>query len=322
MPTELMLGGVLVAVFILYALFGGADFGGGVWDLLASGPRAAEQRALIARAIGPVWEVNHVWLIIGLVVLFSGFPRAFAALMVGLHVPLTLLLLGIVFRGTAFTFRAYDARGDRVQRRWGLVFSGASVLSPALLGLCVGAVAMEDLAAWTSPFALAVGALALCLFAFLAAVYLTAETSAPALQEDFRRRALGAGGVLFLSALIVLGLARQSAPRVWAELTGSPFAWVFHGATAVAAGVAFGWLLARRFGRARVAAAAQGALIVAGGAASLYPSLGAPGLTLQSAAAGAATQRALLVALAGGGALILPSLFLLWRVFQSPPRPG
>ena len=214
MPTELMLGGVLVAVFILYALFGGADFGGGVWDLLASGPRAAEQRALIARAIGPVWEVNHVWLIIGLVVLFSGFPRAFAALMVGLHVPLTLLLLGIVFRGTAFTFRAYDARGDRVQRRWGLVFSGASVLSPALLGLCVGAVAMEDLAAWTSPFALAVGALALCLFAFLAAVYLTAETSAPALQEDFRRRALGAGGAVFLAALAVLGLARDGAPRV------------------------------------------------------------------------------------------------------------
>ena len=184
MSTELVLGGVLVAAFVLYALFGGADFGGGVWDLLASGPRKAEQRALIAKALGPVWEVNHVWLIIGVVVLFAAFPRAFAALSVALHVPLTLLLLGIVFRGTAFTFRTYDARGDVVQRRWGLVFSVASVLSPALLGMCVGAVVGGLIRVegrlvtggffrpWLTPFALAVGALALCLFAFLAAVYL------------------------------------------------------------------------------------------------------------------------------------------------------
>lgn len=320
MPTELMLGGVLVGAFILYALFGGADFGGGVWDLLASGPRADEQRALIARAMGPVWEVNHVWLIIGLVVLFSGFPRAFAALMVGLHVPLTLLLLGIVFRGAAFTFRAYDARGERVQRRWGLVFSGASVLSPALLGLCVGALASDDLSAWRSPFAVAVGALTLSLFAFLAAVYLPAETRVVALQEDFRRRALGAGVVVFFMALLVAGLARQEAPHVWRGLTTSPFALVLQGATAVAALLAFAWLLARRFWLARVAAATQGALVVAGWAASQYPRLGA-GLTLQSAAAGAATQRALLGALAAGAMLILPSLLWLWRVFQSPP-PG
>ncbi|HEX8539603.1 MAG TPA: cytochrome d ubiquinol oxidase subunit II, partial [Cystobacter sp.] len=212
MPTELLLGGVLVAALILYALFGGADFGGGVWDLLASGPRQARQRELIARALGPVWEVNHVWLILAVVILFSAFPRAFAALSVALHVPLTLLLLGIIFRGTAFTFRTYDARGDAVQRRWGLVFSMASVLSPALLGMCVGAVVSGDIrvqgltvvsgffSAWLSPFALAVGALALCLFAFLAAVYLTAETREPGLQEDFRKRALGAGVAVFLAA--------------------------------------------------------------------------------------------------------------------------
>ena len=166
MATELWLGSALVVAFILYALFGGADFGGGVWDLLASGPRQAEQRALIARALGPVWEVNHVWLIIGVVILFGGFPRAFAALTVTLHVPLTLLLLGIVFRGTAFTFRTYDARGDQVQRRWGFVFSVASILSPALLGMCVGAVVGGELqgrapegvsSAWWTPFALAVG---------------------------------------------------------------------------------------------------------------------------------------------------------------------
>ena len=332
MSTELWLGGALVAAFVLYALFGGADFGGGVWDLLASGPRKAEQRALIAKALGPVWEVNHVWLIIGVVILFSAFPRAFAALSVALHVPLTLLLLGIVFRGTAFTFRTYDMRGDRVQRRWGLVFSVASVLSPALLGMCVGAVVSGDIrvqglavvsgffSAWLSPFALAVGALALCLFAFLAAVYLTAETHEPGLQEDFRKRALGAGVAVFLAALGVLVLAREGAPRVWEGLTGSPFALVLHAATAVAAVAAFGLLLARRFWPARVAAAAQVGLIVAGWAASQYPYLVVPDLTLQGTAASVATQRALLVALAVGAALILPSLFFLLRVFQSAPR--
>ncbi|MCY1082477.1 cytochrome d ubiquinol oxidase subunit II [Archangium lansingense] len=331
MSTELSLGGALVAAFVLYALFGGADFGGGVWDLLASGPRKAEQRALIAKALGPVWEVNHVWLIIGIVILFSGFPKAFAALSVALHVPLTLLLLGIVFRGTAFTFRTYDARGDAVQRRWGLVFSIASVLSPALLGMCVGAVVSGDIrvqgltvvsgffSAWLSPFALAVGALALCLFAFLAAVYLTAETHEPGLREDFRRRALGAGVAVFLAAFGVLVLAREGAPRVWSGLTGSPFALALHAGTAVTAVLAFGLLLARRFWPARVAAAAQVGFIVMGWAASQYPYLVVPDLTLQGAAASAATQRALLVALGVGAALIIPSLLFLLRVFQSPP---
>ncbi|WNG40780.1 cytochrome d ubiquinol oxidase subunit II [Archangium violaceum] len=332
MPTELLLGGVLVAAFVLYALFGGADFGGGVWDLLASGPRKAEQRALISKALGPVWEVNHVWLIIGIVILFSAFPRAFAVLSVALHIPLTLLLLGIVFRGTAFTFRTYDARGDRVQRRWGLVFSVASVLSPALLGMCVGAVVSGDIrvrgsvvesgffAGWLSPFALAVGLLALCLFAFLAAVYLLAETREPALQEDFRKRALGAGVAVFLAAFGVLVLAREGAPRVWSGLTDSPFALALHAATAVAAVAAFGLLLTRRFWLARVAAAAQVGLIVVGWAVSQYPYLVVPDLTVQETAAPEPTLRALLVALAVGAALILPSLLFLLRVFQSSPR--
>ncbi len=332
MSTELALGGALVAAFVIYSLFGGADFGGGVWDLLASGPRKAEQRALIAKAIGPVWEVNHVWLIIGVVILFAGFPRAFAVLSVALHVPLTLLLLGIVFRGTAFTFRTYDERGDAVQRRWGLVFSLASVLSPALLGMLVGAVVsgrirVEGKAvvsgffeAWLTPFSLAVGALALCLFAFLAAVYLTAETREEALREDFRRRALGAGGAVFLAAFGVLALAREGAPRVWAGLTGSPFALALHGVTAVAAVLAFALLLARRFGLARVAAAAQVAFIVSGWAVSQYPYLVVPDVTLEGVAASPATQRLLLVALGVGGVIILPSLLLLLRVFR--PAPG
>ncbi|XXF77622.1 cytochrome d ubiquinol oxidase subunit II [Myxococcaceae bacterium GXIMD 01537] len=328
MSTEQVLGFLVAGAFLLYALFGGADFGGGVWDLLASGPRKQAQRALIASAIGPVWEVNHVWLIAGVVLLFGGFPRAFAVLSVALHLPLTLFLLGIVFRGAAFTFRAYDDRGDAAQRRWGLVFSVASVLAPALLGMCVGAVVGGDIrvegravtggfvAPWTTPFALAVGLLALCLFAYLAAVYLTHEAGAGALQEDFRRRALGAGGAVFAAAFGVLGLAREGAPRVWEGLIHSPFALALHGATALSALAAFGLLWTRRFQAARVAAALQVGFIVLGWAVSQYPYLVVPDVTLAAASASPGVQRLLVGAAGLGLVLVVPSIVLLLRVFQ------
>jgi cytochrome bd ubiquinol oxidase subunit II len=335
MPTELLLGFAVAGTFVLYSLFGGADFGGGVWDLLAAGPRKAEQRALIARAIGPVWEVNHVWLIVGLVLLFSGFSRAFAVLTVALHVPLTLLLLGIVFRGTAFTFRTYDARGDLVQRRWGLVFSVASVISPVLLGMCVGAVASGRIRVegrvvvsgffepWLTSFSVAVGVLALCLFAFLAAVYLTAEADSEPLSEDFRRRALAAGAAVFLAALAVLLLAREGAPRVWGGLMQEPFALALHGVTAVSAVATFVLLWRRRFRWARITAAVQAGFIVLGWAASQYPYLVVPDVTVQAAAVSPNVLRMLLVAIVVGAALVVPSIVLLLRIFEArPPRSG
>jgi len=116
MGTELALGGAIFVALCLYFVLAGADFGGGVWDLLATGPRAERQRAAVAHAIGPVWEANHVWLILVVVILFSGFPRAFAAVSVALHVPLTLFLVGVVLRGASFAFRGFDATGDRAQR--------------------------------------------------------------------------------------------------------------------------------------------------------------------------------------------------------------
>jgi cytochrome d ubiquinol oxidase subunit II len=334
MSTEAVLGFAVAGTFVLYALFGGADFGGGVWDLLARGPRKQEQRALIAHALGPVWEVNHIWLIVGLVLMFSGFPRAFSVLTVALHVPLTLLMLGIVFRGAAFTFRTYDTRGDAVQRQWGLVFSIASVIAPLLLGMCVGAVVGGTIrvegrvvvsgffASWLSPFAWAVGVLALCLFAFLAAVYLTHESPTPALREDFRRRALGAGVAVFVAALAVLLLAREGAPRVWQGLLHSPYALLIHAGTAVAAVTAFALLWTRRFAWARLAAALQVGFIILGWAASQHPYLVVPDVTLSSAAASPNAQRVLLVALAVGALTVVPSLVLFFRVFRPGPAPS
>ena len=119
---RLLVATVMLLSLVIYVLFGGADYGAGVWDLLAAGPRAAEQRYLIAHAIGPVWETNHVWLIIVIVLMFTGFPAAFSTIMTTLHVPLSLMLICVVLRGSAFTFRSYE-NSAVAKERWNRVFS-------------------------------------------------------------------------------------------------------------------------------------------------------------------------------------------------------
>lgn len=325
MTSEVALGAVLLVALILYFLLGGADFGGGVWDLLATGPRRAAQRVAIEHALGPVWEPNHVWLILVVVVLFTGFPRAFAALATGLYVPLTLFLLGIVLRGSAFAFRHADA--DRARLTWGRVFSIASVISPFLLGAMVATIAAGRAGAgaataWLSPFALSAGALSLTLAAFLAATYLTVEVTDPALRDDFRRRALGAGATTAVWAAAALLLARHEAPLIFAGLTARPFTWPLHAATALAALGALAALFRRRFRLARVLAASQVALVIAGWAASQYPALVPPDLTLATAAAPARTRQLLLIVLGAGAPLLIPSLWILYRVFKRSPSPA
>ncbi len=169
MSLEFLIAGAMLVSLTFYALLAGADYGGGVWDLFARGSRANEQRALIAHAMGPIWEANHVWLILVVVVLFTAFPVAFATIAAALHIPLTLLLIGIVLRGSAFTFRTYDSQRDSVQRRWSRVFSIASIITPVLLGVIVGAlssgtihlengtVASGFITSWLTPFPFAVG---------------------------------------------------------------------------------------------------------------------------------------------------------------------
>ena len=328
MPLETIIAGVIVASLILYALLGGADYGGGVWDLLAFGTRAPEQRALIARAIAPVWEANHVWLILVIVILFTAFPPAFAAISTALHIPLTLLLIGIVLRGTTFTFRAHDVQRDNVQRRWSLLFSIASIITPLLLGIALGAIASGTIrvangvvgsgffSSWLAPFPVGVGFFALSLFAFLAAVYLTLETSDHELQEDFRLRALIAGGAVALLAWIVFLLAGTGAPTVRAGISRSWWALALHLFTAAFAVSAFYSLWTKRYRWARVCAAAQVTLILLGWALAQYPHLVEPDITIASAAAPRTTLQLLLGALAAGAILLFPSYYYLFRVFK------
>jgi cytochrome d ubiquinol oxidase subunit II len=335
----MLVAGVLMISLNAYALLGGADFGGGVWDLLASGPRRERQRRLIADAIGPVWEANHVWLILVVVLLFTCFPAVFSRLAILLHIPLTLMLIGIVLRGSAFTFRSYDDQADQAQRRWGRVFAIASLITPLLLGTMIGAVAAARLALpdwatrgtqadffsiylapWLNPFTLATGCFALFLFAFLAAVYLTMEAREIELKEDFRRRALVAGVCVFLAAAGALLLAsgeESGAPLMWHGLARSGWALGFHLATGAAAVMALLSLWYRRYSLARIAAAAQVSFILWGWAMAQFPYLVPPDLTIQETAAPAVTLKLVLMALAVGAVVLVPSLYYLFRVFKS-----
>ncbi len=326
MPAyELVALVVLLGVFA-YALLGGADFGGGVWDLLARGPRKEAQRRVIDAAMGPVWEANHVWLIFIIVLLFTAFPPAFAAMNVALFWPFHLVLAGIVLRGAAFVFRAHGHEAAAVPFAWGRVFGAASVITPVLLGSCLGAISSGQVRVtngevapggeivWLSPFPLAVGLLALAVCAYLAAVYITLETEG-VLREDFRRKGFAAwfvGGVISISTLL---LARTEAPRLWEALTTLPAGLVVVAGILLAPASALA-LWRRRFVWARVFAAGQVVLLLSGWAMAQWPFLIYPDLTVADAAAPPPTLRALLLVVPIGMALLIPSLWYLFAVFK------
>ena len=352
----LVLAAVLLLSLIAYALLGGADYGGGVWDLFARGERQERQRSLIAEAIGPVWEANHVWLILVVVLLFTVFPPAFSRLTTVLHIPLALMLIGIVLRGSAFTFRTYDDRRSSAQRRWGRTFAMASVLTPVLLGVCIGAIASgrageswallarlrecravggpaadcsEALTAasfgavyvesWLTPFAVGTGFLALAMFAFLAAVYLTVEAPDDDLRRDFRRRALAAAGVTAGVAVLLPTLAVDDSNVTRRLVAGSWWSIPLLFATAAMAAIAIRSLVRERYHLARIAAAGVVTLVLTGWAAAQFPYLVPPDLTIAAAAAPRSTQRLIAWALALGAVVLIPSLAYLFKVFKGKP---
>jgi cytochrome d ubiquinol oxidase subunit II len=322
--------GVIMVALNFYVLFGGADFGGGVWDFFARGERQKAQRDLISTALAPIWEANHVWLILVIVLLFTCFPAAFSAIAITLDIPLTLMLIGIVLRGSAFIFRSYGNDADVPQQRWGRVFAIASIITPVLLGMCVGAIATGGvpqatfegsfvahfIKPWLTLFGFSVGLFALALFSFLAAVYLTVEADGTELQEDFRARALWAAGAVFVIAFGVLALSMTEAPMVRRALMGGPWAMPLHIVTGIAAVAAIAALWTRHFRFARLAAAAQVTFILWGWVAAQYPYVLPPSLTIDSSAAPTRTLVLVLWTLAVGACVLFPSLYYLFRVFK------
>lgn len=331
--NDWFLPGVVLVALILYALGAGADFGGGIWDMFARGPRARRQREVIAHAIAPIWEANHVWLILILVILFTGFPVSYAIIMTALHIPMTALLIGIVLRGTAFVFRSYDRQEDKIHRRWSTVFGQASFFTPLLLGICLGALGSGEIhvagghvstgffAGWTKPFAIACGLFAQGLFAFLAATYLTVDLDAePDLQEDFRKRGIIACLLLLPAAALVFLLSKEGAPYLFSRLT-QWWAPLLLGITTICALLALAGLTWRRFALARTAAIGQVGFILLGWGVAQYPYIVVPDVSFANAQGPAETLRLLTFALLAGSLFLFPSFWYLFRVFKGSRQP-
>jgi cytochrome d ubiquinol oxidase subunit II len=324
--AEVVLGVMFVGL-IAYGLFGGADFGAGIWDLLAGGTRrGARQRDLIEHSIAPVWEANHVWLIFVLVVLWTAFPGAFAAVVTTLYIPLTLAAFGMIARGAAFAFRkSISTLGMR--RFLGASFALSSLATPYFLGAVVGGVASgrvpagiaagDVITSWTNPTSVLGGVLAVLVCAYLAAVFLCADAhreAAEDLADQFRARAISTAVLTGLIGIAGLFVLRADAPLLFEGLTGRALPVVV---LSVVAGVAAFVLLAtRRYVPARLASALAVTAILVGWAVAQYPYLLLPEVTIEEAAGGRATLVAMLVALVGGSLILVPALVYLYVLFQ------
>ena len=308
-----------------YALFGGADFGAGFWDLTA-GRRGDAVRGLVEETIGPVWEANHVWLIFAIVVVWTAFPRVFAAVASTLYIPLTLVAIGIILRGSGFAFRKSVTDSD-LRRRFGVVFGLSSIVTPFFLGAIAGGVASgrvplgnaegDPIGSWLNPTSILGGVLAVGSCAYLAAVYLTADarrTGNGALVDAFRRRALASGSAVGVVALAGIAVLRTDAPTLFVGLTGPALPVVILSA---AAGVAsLGLLAGRRFTPARATAGLAVGAILWGWAVAQYPYLLVGSLTIDGAAGPPATLDALLISLVIGAILVVPSMVALFMLSQ------
>ena len=325
MALEEIVVAVLLAGIAAYAILGGADFGAGFWDLTAGGAeRGARIRGMVKRSMGPVWEANHVWLIFVLVVFWTGFPKAFAAVMDTLYVPLFLAALGIIFRGAAFALRG-EAATISEARALGATFALASVLIPFCLGAVIGAIAGGEVpvdgsgdpfSSWTGPISIFIGVLGVATGAYMSAVFLAGDAERAGLDDlvaAFRRRALASGVVAGALAIAGLFVVRSDAEALYGGLTsGAGLVLVL--LSALAGVVTLLLLWNARYQLARFTSAAAVGAIVAGWAVAQRPDFLPGELTFEEAAAGDATLTALLVVAAIALAVVGPSLYLLFRL--------
>ncbi len=332
-----MLADVTLAVMwtglTCYALFGGADFGAGFWDLLAGrARRGSPQRRLIEHSIGPVWEANHVWLIFVLVLLWAGFSPVFAAVLSTLYVPLTLTALGIIARGAAFAFRKASTELWQ-QRLFGACFAVSSVVTPFFLGTVAGGIASgrvppgiargAAVTSWINPTSALGGVLAVLACAHLAAVYLCADAARAGdalLARGFERRALVSGMLSGLVALAGIAVLHEDAPVLFHGLTHRALPLVVIGAAAGL--VNLGLLARRRYVAARTVAALAVAAILWSWGAAQYPHMLVPDTTVTDTVSASSVLVACLISLAVGAVLLIPSLWLLYATFQRPESPG
>ena len=325
----------LWTAILLYLLMGGADFGAGIIELFTSKKNERLTRRAMYKAIGPIWEANHMWLIITIVILFVGFPAIYTTMSIHLHIPLVVMLLGIIARGTAFTFRHYDAVIDDMQLIYNRIFTLSSFITPLFLGIIAGSAvsgkidsqANDFLSAyifsWLNFFSVAVGFFTVTICGFLAAVYLIGETD----NEQYKRHFIKKAQHMSIAALLCGVLVFVAA---YAENIPLPD-WIFGNAVGLTAISAAGlsllllWYLLyyRKTTIIRILAGFQVTMILVATTYIHYPNIirlkNGSYLSLIEHSAHVKTIDALAWALLIGSVFILPALVYLIYSFQKRP---
>lgn len=320
---------ILGICLMLYILLGGADFGGGILELLTRGKASA----IVSRAIAPVWEANHVWLILVIVILFVGFPTVYTTVLTALHLPVLMALIGIILRGTAFTFRHYDIEEARSNAVYTHIFHYSSLITSFFLGVSFGGIILGNISLspelgfyhnyirpWFNIFSASLGVFMVVLFAFLANMYTLGETKN---NMQYRIFALMAKRLLialvFTGSLVFLA-AEFNGLSLFSEFYQSPFSVSSVVLATLALPVLWHYIDRQKRNLVRIIAAFQTIMIVIGWFAIQYPVLvrveNGAHISIQNASAPYATQFHLLIALIAGVLIIFPSMAFLYKTFK------
>jgi cytochrome d ubiquinol oxidase subunit II len=319
---------VVLSLF-LYVLLGGADFGAGIIEIL-TGKKGKDH---ISKAIAPVWEANHIWLIVIIVVLFNAFPEVYSTVTLYLHIPLLLILFGLIFRGTSFTFRYYDPYDDKSHKLYTALFKIFSVITPFLLGLTFGATIFGELSIsgegtfqaqfidpWLNIFSMMVGVFVTVIFAYLAAVYLSGEPSEKEINETFKAYSRKLAYTVVVSGVLVFVAAQIDGLKLASAFLNS---WLGMGTIVVVLlliPALFYSLKKDKHLLSRIIAGAQAANIIIGLVIVQYPNMvmtrGAENLTVDNAVASESSVNAMIIALIIGLVVVIPLLIYLFKVYK------
>lgn len=323
----------LYLAILLYLVLGGADFGAGIIEMFTSTKNIQRTRKTLYHAIGPIWEANHMWLIIVIVILFVGFPLIYSTLSIYLHIPLVIMLMGIIARGTAFVFRHYDAVRDDMQELYNNVFVWSSFVTPFFLGVIAGSTLSGHIDSttnnnylatyifsWLNPFSVAIGLFTTALCGFLASIYLIGEAD----NENDRRRFVHKAKLMNIFAVVCGALV-----FIAAILDGIPLLeWVFADIVGLAAVIAatislislWKWINSEQVMIPRILAGFQVTMILLAVSYAHFPNIvimaHGETLSLLESRAPDSTMQALGWALLIGSVFILPVLFYLYYSFK------
>ncbi len=321
---------VLIISLYFYILFGGADFGAGIIELFTG--KRSEQT--ISKAIAPVWEANHIWLILAVVIVFNGFPKAYTTISTYLHIPIMIVLIGIIFRGASFTFRHYDIKQDRSHEYYRWIFRISSLVTPFFLGVTFGGMVSGEITLskdvsfsrayiepWFNLLSISLGIFTTLLFAYIASIFLIGETENIKEKHSYASLARKLMFYTIASGLFVF---------ISAEIQGLHFFKSFAGNPISICSIIVATILIPRvfiginhfsnplFGRINLAI--QVLFIFIGWLAIRFPiliSMEQSNLTLYNCHAPNASLFQLLIALLVGVCFIFPALYLLFKIFKS-----